>query len=137
VPPLSGVLAWGRAPEFYSFINWIPASRYLISTWFRSDLPEAAVYRARLAADLAASLPTCIVEFIGPSFFGGFADEDTIATHMPAIRPLLKRCYQSELVNIALALVRVFVRAPECIPLARSLHLMPSPSSPHSKVRNR
>jgi len=80
------VLVWGWSPELYSFYGWEPASRYVTTTLmndheiFSHDLTS---YRARLSDDLKLSTLDCVVVAVGPSFFGGFDEKDSMKVQMP------------------------------------------------------
>jgi hypothetical protein len=80
------VLVWGWSPELYSFYGWEPASRYVTTTsmidheMFSHDLTNS---RAKLRDDLDVARLDCVVLAIGPSFFGGFNENDSMKVQMP------------------------------------------------------
>ncbi len=112
--PGSEVVAWGWSPEYYSYLNWTPASRYVISQWLRATNPRQTLYRDRFVAELQSRQPSCIVNFVGPSFFGGYGPEETVQESVPEIKPLLASCYHRVLVPTTPGPIEVFSRKPAC-----------------------
>lgn len=116
-PPGQSVYVWGWANELYSYYAWQPASRYVNSIWQYFPLKRQQEYRETLVNELRSQPPRCIVEAVGPMFFGNFPPEATLAATVPATQDLLRRCYRSRhYEGPAQAALTVYVRRPPCAP---------------------
>ena len=118
-PAGASVADWGWAPEVYSFYNWEPASRYVITTWQIDSSRHVPYYRRVLLAELEERPPTCIIETIGPAFFPGIPTTESLPRVIPASKRFLASCFveRSTLaygVYPGLGPVTVYVRKPVC-----------------------
>jgi len=91
-PAQSRVLVWGWAAELYAEFDWTPASRY-VTAWPLSPWGRPDVYRATLLREVTSDAPACVVEAIGPAFFGSLGPSTSIANQMPDLAGFLSRCY--------------------------------------------
>jgi hypothetical protein len=111
------VMVWGWAAELYSYNDWTSPTRYVDSHWQLLGLSKRAVYARRLAQELTARPPVCIVEGIGPAFFGEFGTDRGIATTLPGLTAFLDRCYVERVVEPApMNPVKYYVRRAACDP---------------------
>jgi hypothetical protein len=92
-PPGSRVLVWGWASELYAEFDWAPASRY-VYTWYLFGWGRSAYYRETMEAEVANAPPTCIVEALGPAFFGRLDASDAITVKASALAASLASCYE-------------------------------------------
>ncbi len=100
-PAGSLALVWGNPLELYAAYDWTPASRYLGPGWILLKTRRQGVYRDRLAGELTANPPTCIVEALDPSFPSpGFTPADNIKAIVPKLQPFLNRCYSSRAIKL-------------------------------------
>lgn len=114
-PPKSRVFVWGWANELYSYFAWTPASRYVNSIWQIFPLQRQAAYRANLTSELMNERPKCIINAVGPGFFGGIPTGTTIQATIPGVQGLLTKCYQSASVpGPNGSTLPLFVRRAEC-----------------------
>lgn len=95
-PRGSRVLVWGWEPGPYSYYDWQPASRYVVTTGLIQPNRTAAdpsLYRPRLLAELVAQPPDCIVE--ATRIFGWRKMGDTVAmtAQMPEAFRQIPRAY--------------------------------------------
>jgi hypothetical protein len=98
-PEGARVMVWGWAAELYSYNDWTPASRYVDSTWQLEFPSKRAVYLRRLEMELAARPPACIIEAVGPAFFGGFGVDRTMTATLPVLSGFLGRCYARRVIE--------------------------------------
>lgn len=85
-PAGSRVLVWGWHPMLYSFYDWIPASRYVVTSGMISDNDvniEPHWLRRRLSNDVVADDVDCVIDAGGPAFFGGYTDRANMKEQMP------------------------------------------------------
>jgi hypothetical protein len=114
-PPKSRVFVWGWANELYSNFAWTPASRYVNSIWQIFPLQRQTAYRANLASELVNEPPQCIINAVGPGFFGGIPTEMTVQATIPGVQLLLAKCYQpSSVPGPNGSTLSLFVRRAEC-----------------------
>ena len=100
-PSGSSVLFWGYGLEFYAAYDWVPASRYVNIGWILFDSKRQNVYQDRIAGELEASPPVCIVEALDPQFVSpDWTDADNLKSRVPAVASLLNRCYSSRNITI-------------------------------------
>lgn len=92
-PRGSTVLVWGWSPEMFSFYDWQPSSRYTLATWFTSPGSDKRPYYRHLRDELHSERPDCIVEAIGPAFFGNFAHTTTLSATVPGVGQFLRANY--------------------------------------------
>lgn len=89
------VLVWGWSPDLYSFYDWEPASRYVTTTLMMERqmfAHDTLKFRGRLKDDLNPRNLDCVVVAVGPSFFGGFNETDSMKAQMPDLwRRLVKQ----------------------------------------------
>ena len=90
----SRVLVWGHAAELYADYDWQPASRYVV-TWSLGDWGETETYERTMVDEVTSNPPTCVVEALGPTFFGGFGGGAQITVRLPALGDYLARCYKA------------------------------------------
>ena len=64
-PRGSTVLVWGWAPELYSYYDWVPASRYVITNVLIRPYAKPDGMERILTSELLESPPDCIVEDVG------------------------------------------------------------------------
>lgn len=118
-PANANVADWGWTPEVYSFYNWEPASRYVITSWQIDDSSHAPYYRRVFLAELERKPPICIIETIGPGFFQGTPTTESLPRVIPASEGFLASCFV-ERTTLAygaytgLGPVTVYVRKPDC-----------------------
>lgn len=93
-PPNSHVFVWGWANELYSYYNWVPASQYVNAIWSLGSPSTVSMVGSTIAFDFSAHPPKCIVEAIGPVFFGGLPITDTILSAIPQMTNLIPSCYR-------------------------------------------
>ncbi len=100
-PTGSLALVWGYPLELYAAYDWTPASRYLGPGWILLKTRRQGVYRDRLAGELTANPPTCIVEALDPGFPSpGWTPADNIKATVPKLQPFLNRCYSSREIQL-------------------------------------
>ena len=83
---------WGWASELYSYNDWVPASRY-VNPWVLSPAAKIETYRRRMEQEISSRPPQCVVEAIGPTFFGEYGPDKRIVRLLPGIAGVLARCY--------------------------------------------
>ena len=93
------VMVWGWAAELYSYNDWTPPTRYVDSAWQLWSPSKRPVYVRRLVHELTTSPPTCVVDAVGPTFFGSFGADRGIAATLPELTGLLRRCYVEQTVE--------------------------------------
>ncbi len=110
-PPGSKVFVYGWSGEMYSENLWEPASRYVISTWLLMGTSEKKRYLQILLDELKKDKPDCVIEALGPGFFGPFGVERSIQNEFPALyRQLQINKYRVEEGNFSgSSPVRIFV----------------------------
>ena len=110
-PRGSKVFVYGWSGEMYSENLWEPASRYVISTWLLMGTSEKKRYTQTLLDELQEDKPDCVVEALGPGFFGPFGVERSIQNELPTLyRQLLKNKYRVKEGNFSgRTPVRIFV----------------------------
>lgn len=95
-PRGSRVLVWGWEPGSYSYYDWQPASRYVVTTYQIDPNRIAAdplVYRPRLAEELVARPPDCIVEAAPLFAWRMMGDAASMTVQMPEVFGQMKRKY--------------------------------------------
>ncbi len=100
-PPRSQVLVWGWSAELYAAYDWVPASRYVDSSWQILPTKGQRYYKQTLIRELQTDPPKCIVEAVGPQFFGGLTAADTITQVMPTTGSFIARCYDARPVELS------------------------------------
>ena len=113
-PAGSEVVVWGWAAEWYSFASWTPASRYVVAGWVLGQTTGRDEYRRTLVDELRASPPRCIVNAVGPPWFGGFAPTDTFENSVPEFRSELRQCYRHETIPFPDRTLTLWVHRPRC-----------------------
>ena len=99
-PAGSRVYVWGWANELYSYYNWIPASENLNSGWSLDSPSTVLANGTSLVSEFETNPPQCIVQAIGPYFFGGMPLTDTIRAAVPDMAQLLKSCYRRHITTV-------------------------------------
>lgn len=99
-PAGTRVFVWGWANELYSYYNWVPASEYINSIWSLGSPSTILANGISLVSEFEARPPQCIVQAIGPVFFGSLPMTDTIRSAVPDMRILLKSCYRRHISTI-------------------------------------
>lgn len=121
-PANSRVLVWGQSSELYSYYHWMPASRYVSTDWQIFDLGDGHYVKDRLESELRASPPRCIVNAIGPDFFGQIPSDLTLSRVIPGTRNWLNQCYAERTAHVGsdqgspenFQAVTVYVRTGTC-----------------------
>lgn len=121
-PPNSRVLVWGQSAELYSYYHWTPASRYVSTDWQIFNLGDGKYVKDKLVLELHSSPPRCIVNAIGPDFFGDIPSGRTLQRVVPATRNWLHRCYAERTEHVgsdqgspeSFQAVTVYVRTSAC-----------------------
>jgi hypothetical protein len=114
-PAGSRVLTWGWASELYLSYDWVPASRYVNSTWMINPTAHQAEYGRILVRELEANPPDCIVEALGPAFFSAIDPANTLANVVPGASSLLDSCYTpSAAQTFDGRAVTLYLRTSEC-----------------------
>jgi hypothetical protein len=93
-PPRARVLVWGWAAELYAEYDWTPASRY-VNSWPLARTLDPGPYKDTLFAEIMADPPACVVQAIGPQFFGGLDQSDSITAVMANLAAYLGDCYEA------------------------------------------
>ena len=105
-PAESTVLVWGWSPDFYSYFDWSPATRYTIQSGMISGSAEPWNRRhldmkRQILAELTEEEPDCIVNATGPGLFPYvYTDGQKIQEQIPEIRSLLLSDYTAHSVPI-------------------------------------
>jgi hypothetical protein len=93
-PAGSRVVVWGWASELYAYYDWVPASRYVNSSWIVYPSRNSPKYAAIMMRELRADPPDCILEALGPAFFAGLDPSwASMTVAMPDVSSLLESCY--------------------------------------------
>ena len=95
-PSGARVVVWGWASELYSYNDWVPASRY-VNPWVLSPAAKIETYRRRMEQEISSRPPQCVVEAIGPAFFGEYGPDKRIVRLLPGIAGVLARCYTARI----------------------------------------
>jgi hypothetical protein len=119
-PNGSSVFVWGWAAELYAYYDWQPASRYVTYGLLLAQTPNQDNYRARFLEEMKTHPPRCIVNAVGPRWFGGNTADMVLEKEIPETRAWLERCYQASTVELGPAgdprvdSVTVWSRQPNC-----------------------
>lgn len=119
-PNGSSVFVWGWAAELYAYYDWQPASRYVTYGLLLAQTPNQKNYRAHFLEEMKTHPPRCIVDAVGPTWFGGNTTDMVLEKEIPETRAWLERCYQSSTVELGprgeprADSVTVWSRQPEC-----------------------
>ena len=95
-PSGARVVVWGWASELYSYNDWVPASRY-VNPWVLSPAAKIETYRRRMEQEISSRPPQCVVEAIGPAFFGEYGPDKRIVRLLPGVAGVLARCYTARI----------------------------------------
>jgi hypothetical protein len=90
----STALVWGWSAELYSYYGLQPISRYTINNWQINPSPHQEFYKTELINELNSNPPRCIINAVGPGFFG-YTDRSLhdISIVMEDISNLLQSTY--------------------------------------------
>ena len=114
-PENAVVSVWGWSPEFYSWYEWVPSSRYITNVWQIWPSDKQEYYRQVYLTELNVNHPTCILDTASPSFFGNFSQDASLTNVIPELKQLLDRCYIQRLVTLPDGrVVRVWVNTEVC-----------------------
>ncbi|WP_156023324.1 hypothetical protein [Terracoccus sp. 273MFTsu3.1] len=119
-PRGSSVFVWGWAAELYAYYDWRPASRYVTYGLLLAKTPNQGHYRARFLQELTDDPPTCVVNAIGPAWFGDDAAATPLENEIPDTGGWLHRCYVPNRVVLRPAaapepeLIDVWTRRSDC-----------------------
>lgn len=93
-PSKSQVLVWGWSSELFAYFDWVPApdvvnevARITFSNW--SDGSAARISKAVFSEETV-----CIYEAIGPQYFGGLNESESIESLAPNIFKNMSENYQ-------------------------------------------
>ena len=111
-PRGSQVFVWGWAAELYSYYDWMPATSFVESSMAMNSNFESIAAKDIIRDDLVYEQPRCIVEALGPQFFGNFDSiNDAIVEHIPNVRKFLRSRYERIVVeDVSLPGLVVYVR---------------------------
>ena len=119
-PRGSSVFVWGWAAELYAYYDWRPASRFVTYGLLLAKTPNQDHYRARFLQEMAADPPQCVVNAVGPTWFGDNTADLTVQNEIPEARAWLERCYAPSNVALGTAgdpgaeVIDVWARRPSC-----------------------
>lgn len=109
-PEGSEVLVWGWSADFYSYFNWIPATRYTIQAGMitGSSQPWNSQFRdmrKQLTEELMSNRPRCIVNAVGSGFFPYvFLEPQKIQNQLTGVADFLRDNYEKhEIPTIAVS----------------------------------
>jgi hypothetical protein len=102
-PGGSSVFVYGYANELYSYYNWNPASEFLVENWAADGKAPPGNVVKLLVSQLKSSPPRCIVQAVGPAYFGDIPASATLHEDVPALSPLLRSCYRRQVTTIGIA----------------------------------
>jgi hypothetical protein len=114
-PKHAMVSVWGWSPEFYSWYDWIPSTRYTSTVWQIWPSDKQEYYRQVYLTELNENHPSCILDTASPSFFGNFSQETTLPNVIPQLKPFLDKCYIPSFVTLPdERVVQVWVNSEVC-----------------------
>jgi hypothetical protein len=99
-PTGSSVFVWGWAAELYAYYDWQPASRYVTYGLLLARTPNQESYRARFLQEMTTDPPLCVVNAVGPMWFGANTSEMVLDKEIPETREWLERCYDPNTVEL-------------------------------------
>ncbi len=100
-PPGTSVFVWGWAAELYAYYDWQPASRYVTWSLLRATTPHQEQYRRSFLDEMSADPPSCVVNAVGPAWFGWSTPEMQLENDIPQTREWLDACYTPTTVTFA------------------------------------
>lgn len=98
-PRGTSVLVWGWAAELYSYYDWEPSSSFVETSMAMNSNFTSFNASNIIKKEIVQRKPQCIVEAIGPQFFGNYDQiRDSITQHIPDLSATLKQEYTTLLV---------------------------------------
>lgn len=102
-PAGSRVFVYGWANDLYSYYSWTPVGEFLVENWGLPNTASARTASMITVAEVDQARPQCIVDTVGPGFFGSIPVTDTIERILPGIEPLLMSCYRQRATTVGTA----------------------------------
>jgi hypothetical protein len=101
-PALSNVIVWGWSPQEYLIFDWRPAARQVHTVQLQRKLPDIEWAETDMDQAIRDPETDCLLEAIGPNYFGGFGVESGIEAILPAetVYELKTRYERSEIPGV-------------------------------------